>query len=172
DRAGLTCCKRRLAPWPRKDASEDYVFPFERLQRPGTKAGRRVAQCLNQFVCRLIPLAPLTDAAIDDLFEVIAALKEANFARTNPFTGITLDQHSEQLTYLVDVISRLPLCRLAQSNVARNHRKIERVDCDSTVIALVPGNSEVSELEPPRFADEYVHWSQISMEHLSAMKLP
>ena len=82
--------RRRLA----QDAGEREVHALQRPQHAGLQRGGRVAQGLDQLVGALVALAPLADAAVDDLLEVVAAGQPADLvrcrmrARASPFTSI------------------------------------------------------------------------------------
>ena len=85
--------------------------PFSVRRPPHFKRRRRSAQRLDQLVGALVALAPLADAAVDDLLQVIAAGEAADLARADARPRVALDQHPQQLPDLIHVVARLPLRR-------------------------------------------------------------
>ena len=145
--------------------------PFKRAQRPDLERRRRRRQRLDQLIRALVAFAALADAAVDDLFQMIAAGQRAHLGRADPRVRIAFDQHPEQLPDLIDIVSRLPLRRGAGEDVARRHQRVQGPRGDATPVALLPDDAEIAKLEAGVVAHEDVHRRQIAMQHLPAMKL-
>jgi hypothetical protein len=78
---------------PAEDAGEGEVGTFERAQRPGPQRDGAAAQRLDQHVGGLVALAPLAQAAVDDLLQLVAAAEQADpevrmRSLASPFTSI------------------------------------------------------------------------------------
>ncbi len=114
-----------LAAPPRQYPRESEVHALQRPRRSGAKLGRRIPEGVDQLVGALVPLAPLADAAIHDLLQMIAARQPADLGGPDAGARVALHEHPEKLTDLIHVVARLPFRRGAFEDVARRGQRIE-----------------------------------------------
>ena len=171
DRAGPPRGRDRVPPRHPQDAGEREVRVLQRPQDAGFQRRGRVAQRLDQFVGALVSLAALADAPIDDLLEVVAARQPPDVVRADPRARVSFDQHAEQLPDLEHVVARLPLRRGARKELARRRHRVERSCGDAALIALLPDDAEVAELQMTAVAHEDVDGREVAVQHLAAVQL-
>ena len=121
--------------------------PFRVRKRADLERRRRVGKRVDQLVRAFVSLPTLADAAIDDLFQVIAAREGANLRRANACVRVTFDQHPQQLAHLVHIVTRLPLGSSPIEDVAGSHVRVQGARRHTAPIALLPDDAEVAELE-------------------------
>src|SRR5262249_23961891 len=155
-----------------KAAVEGDGGAFQSPQTAGFRRGRGVGPGLYHSVGPLVPLPALADTAIHDLLQVIGADEPADFRQTHSHPRVALDQHPQQLTDLIHVVTRLPAWNGALENVAGRCQRVHRARGDAPTIALLSHDAEVSELEALSVAHEHVQRREIAMERLSPVKLP
>ncbi len=160
-----------LAAAPGQDAGEGEMCSLECSQPPDLQRRGWMGQSVDQLPRALVPLPALTDAAIDDLLQVIGAAQAPDLAGANPGRRGSLHEHSQELPDLIDVVARLPLGSGGREDVARGSPRVQRPRVDAAPIALVPHDAEVPELQAHAVADEDVHRSQVAVEQLTAMEL-
>jgi len=154
-----------------KDAGEGHVHAPQRAQHAGLERRRARAQRVDHLVGALVALAPLADAAVDDLLQLIAAAQAADVVGAHAAARVSLHQHPEQLPHLVDVVARLPLGRRARQQIARRGHPVHRVRGDAARVALLADDAEVAELEARAGADEHVDGGEIAVQRLAAVQL-
>src|SRR5690606_9482322 len=135
------------APRHREDPGKGEVDALEALETAAAlEHFGPLAERLDQLVRALVPLAALADAAIDDLLQRIAAVEPLDLRQPDARPGVALDQHAQELTHLIHIVSRLPLGSRPGEDVARRHVGVERPRCDPAAIVLLPDDAEVAEL--------------------------
>ena len=165
--AALRTSRRRLQRMP----VNARCAPFNVRSAPALSVAGGLRQRLDQLVGALVALAPLADAAIDDLLQMIGAGSlRTSGARTRALR-VALDQHAQQLPDLIHIVSRLPLRRGAGEDVAGRHQRIQRARGDAALIVLLADDAEVAELEARVVADEDVERREVAMQQLAAMQL-
>ena len=82
-----------------------------------------------------------------------------------------LDQHSQQLAHLIHVVARPPFRHFAIDDVAGRGKGIQRSRRDAALIALLPRDAKIAELQAPLVAHEHVYRRQVAMQHLAAVQL-
>src|SRR5258708_34827830 len=97
DRPGAFGGADRLAPGLAQDPGEGEVHALERLPHARLQRLRRIPERVDHLVGALVPLAPLADAAVEDLLEVIAAAEASDLGGPGPLASGPLDQHAQQL---------------------------------------------------------------------------
>ena len=167
-RAALAASLRRV----RQDAGEGEMRSLERPQPSDLQRRGWMGQGVDQLPRALVPLPALTDAAIDDLLQVIGAAQAPDLAGANPGRRGSLHEHAEELPDLIDVVARLPLRGRGREEVARHSPRVQRAGVDAAPVALVPHDPEIAELQAHPVADEHVHRSQVPVEQLAPMELP
>jgi hypothetical protein len=75
------------------------------------------------------------------------------------------------LSDLIHVVPSLPLRDRARQDIARRRQRVHRARGHPATIALLAGDAEVPELQPPVLADEHVQRCEVAMERLPAMQL-
>src|SRR5262249_34664852 len=109
---------RRLAALARQDAGESEVCAVERPEAPDLQRRRRLPDRLDQLLRALVPLPAPPDAAVHALLQVIRAAEPAHLAGPDPRPRGALDEHSDELPDLIDVVARLPLWRRRVADLA------------------------------------------------------
>ena len=156
---------------PAEDAGEREVDAFQRAQHAGLQRCGRIPQRIDHLVGAFVALAPLADAAIDDLLQMIGAPRRADLGEAHARARVSFDQHAEQLSDLIHIVARLPARHGAREDVARRGQRVHRARGDAAAIALLPDDAEVAELQTASVADEHVQRREIAVERLSAMQL-
>ena len=116
--------------------------PLSDRSTPARSEAGGFCRRVDQLVGVLVSLAPLADAAVDDLLQMIAAGQAAHVRRADPGAGIALRQHRQQLADLIDVVARLPL-RRARAASRSAPSALHRVRRDPAPVALLPDDAEV-----------------------------
>src|SRR5258706_16172236 len=96
-----------------------------------------MTQGVDQLLRALVALAAFTDAAMDDLLEMIATGQPRHVARAEARAGVASHQHAEELPDLIDVVARLPLGSDAGQDVARRGHRVHRPSGDAAMVALL-----------------------------------
>src|SRR6185436_14376652 len=118
----------------------------------------------------LVAPAATAEAAMNDFFQVVAAGKLAHILAAHGTRDVTAQEHRRELADLIDVVALLPSPDPAPRDLRRGVERVEGVGGDALAIALMPGNSEVTELELLLVAHEHVEGREIAMERLPAMQ--
>ena len=85
---------------------------------PHVEPAGSMGERLDQLVGALVALAPLADAAVDDLLQVVAARKTPDLAGANPRARVPFHQHPQELPDLIHVVARLPLRAPRRSRIS------------------------------------------------------
>ncbi len=72
---------------------------------------------------------------------------------------------------MIHIVARLPFRNVAREDVARCGERVQGVRGDAALVALLPRNAEVAELQPASITDEDVERRQVAMQHFAAMEL-
>jgi hypothetical protein len=104
--------------------------------------------------------------------ELVTAGQMADVGGPDPRLRITLDEHRHELTDLVHVVARLPLGDDACEDVTGGGQGVQRPNGNATLIALMPRDAEVAELQPPLLTHKDVERRQVAVQHLPTMELP
>src|SRR5262249_51812718 len=117
--------------------------------------------------------AALADAPVHDLLQVVAAGEMTHLGGADALPRVSLDEHPQELSDLVDVVARLPLGNDSRGDLARGHGRVERARGQPPApIAHRADDAEVAELQARAVAHEHVHRRQVAVEELPAVELP
>ena len=131
--------------------------------RSGTEGGDQLAR-------RLVALAAHAEAAMDDLFQMIAARETPHIAAAHRTHDVAAQKHGRDQADLINVVSLLPASHPSPGYFSRRVENVERVRGDAPRASLVHRDAEVAKLQLLVLANEDVERCKITMHRLPAVQ--
>ena len=129
-----------------------------------------MAERRNQLARGLVAFAAHTQAAVNDLLELITAGQFANIAAADRAGDVAAQQHDRDQPDLVDIIALLPAAHLPPGDLRWHVEQVERIGSNPSMAELVRRDPKVAKLQLLAFAHEDVERRQVAVERLSPMQ--
>ena len=143
---------------------------LEALDAAGVEARGTLAEGSDQLARRFVAFLARAQAAMNDLFQVVAAGQPSDVAAPHGAVDVAPEQHRDQLAHLIDVIALLPFPYLPPGDLGRRAHEVEGIGGHAVTARLVRRDPEIPQLQTLVLAHEYVERRQVAVQGLAAMQ--